>query len=371
MSSDTSTVHGGAAGGAVVVGRDRELVALDRFLDEALHVAHAHGRAGHRQDDAVAGDGCAGPGAQACGCSPLVRPSPRRSCRFAALVDLLDGLEEEVFDALPAPQRRALDVALLRADASGTPPEQRAIALAVRNALRAAAEHEPLLVAVDDVQWLDGPSSAALTYAARRLDCDRISFLVAKRAGTSAALEQTLEPGLDRLELGPLSAGAIRRVLYEQLGLVLPRRLLRRIAESTRGNPLFALELGRSLREAGLPDIGEEIPVPGAVEDLLGTRVAGLAGPVRQTVLAVALSGDLRRSQLAAISDAAALDQAVDAGLLVVRGDRVRTAHPLIAHAARREAATAERARTPPPAGGRRRGRKPACPAPRARDGAP
>jgi DNA-binding NarL/FixJ family response regulator len=132
-------------------------------------------------------------------------------------------------------------------------------------------------------------------------------------------------------------------MLYEQLGLILPRRVLRWIVESTQGNALFALELGRSLAEDGLPEIGEEVPMPPAIEELLGTRVAGLAAPVRRVLLAVALNPDLTRSQLAAVADASAIDGALDAGLVLVRGDRVRASHPLMAAAARSQAEAGER----------------------------
>src|SRR6185503_18896326 len=99
----------------------------------------------------------------------------------------------------------------------------------------------------------------------------------------------------------PLSLGATRRMLSVQLGLALPRSALRRIHDATLGNPLFALEVGRTLAARGPLALGEEIPVPGAVEDLLGTRVAQLPDPARRALLAVALSADLRASQLTRI----------------------------------------------------------------------
>jgi Bacterial regulatory proteins, luxR family len=63
-------------------------------------------------------------------------------------------------------------------------------------------------------------------------------------------------------------------VLSERLGLSLSRQMLRRIVESTLGNPLFALEVGRTFIESGLRQIGEDIPVPDAVEDMLGKEIA-------------------------------------------------------------------------------------------------
>jgi DNA-binding NarL/FixJ family response regulator len=262
----------------------------------------------------------------------------------AGLIDLLDGVDGSELDGLPAPQRRALEVALLRAEPSGAPPEPQAVALGFLNALRALAARDPLLVAVDDVQWLDQPSAGALAFAARRLDGDSVGFLLARRARRPSHLEAALEPArLLRVDVGPLSLGALRRLLLERLALSVPRHLLRRLAESTLGNPLFALELGRTLTERQLPAIGEEIPLPDAVEELLGPRVAGLAPPVQTLLLAVALSADPRASELAALPDGAALGDAVDAGVLVVDGDRVRASHPLLAAAARKRSRSSAR----------------------------
>src|SRR5204862_5246681 len=65
-------------------------------------------------------------------------------------------------------------------------------------------------------------------------------------------------------------------------------------------------------------------------------RVAGLPESSRRLLLALALSGELRRSELAAITSAAAVEDAADAGLLVLDGDRVRASHPLLAAVARK-----------------------------------
>lgn len=261
------------------------------------------------------------------------RPSSAETqLSYAALADLLDEVEREALTGLPAPQLRALEVALLRAEPTGVPPEPRAIAAGFLNALRGLAARGPLLVAVDDVQWLDPPSADALAFASRRLGRDRVAFLLARRPGRSSALEQALERGaLQRVEVGPLSLGATRRLLSERLGLSLPRQLLRRIVESTLGNPLFVLELGRILLERGAPQRSEDMPVPDAVEGLLGRRVARLPRPVRRVLLAVALSDDLRASQL----DPDALDDAVGAGVVIVDGGRIRASHPLLAAVAK------------------------------------
>ena len=254
---------------------------------------------------------------------------------FAALIDLLDGIDTSEL-GLPTPQLRALEVALLREEPSGAPPDAHAIALGFLNGLRALARRGRLVVAVDDVQWVDAPSTEVLTFASRRLEHESVALLLARRLGTSSAIELALDLKLTCVEVGPLSLGATRRLLAERLGLSLPRHRLRRLHESTLGNPMFALELGRTLAADGLSANGEGIPVPDAIEDVLGTRVAQLPAPIRRLLLAVALSADLRASELTMLASADAVDDAVDAGVLVVDGDRVRASHPLLGAVARK-----------------------------------
>jgi DNA-binding CsgD family transcriptional regulator len=275
----------------------------------------------------------------------VVRPSAAETrLPFAALIDLCDCVETSTLAGLPAPQRAALEVALLRRDPGAVPPEPGAIALGFLNTLRKLAEDGPLLLAIDDVPWLDAASADVLAFAARRLETEPVGFLATKRPGRPVPLELALERrGLERLEVGPLSLGATRRLLSERLGLSLSRPLLRKIVESTLGNPLFTLEVGRVLVEQGMPAAGEDIPVPDAVEDLLGTRVAGLDGPVRRLLLALALSADLRSDELTALEGPVALEDAVDLGVVRVDGVRVRVSHPLLAAAASKRSKPRER----------------------------
>ena len=263
---------------------------------------------------------------------------------FSALIDLFDGVASEELAGLPPPQLHALDVALLRAVSAVGAPETHAVGVGCLNALRAVATSDPVLIALDDIQWLDASSASALTFAARRLEGTGISFLLARRPGPASPLELALDPhGVERVELGPLSLGAIRRILSDRLGLSVSRQLLRRMNDATLGNALFALEVGRKLVDDGPPGIGEDLPVPDAVEDLLGLRVDRLPDGVRRLLLAVALSPDLRVGQLDALADTETLDLAAASGVLVVTGDHVRASHPLLAAAVVERADAAER----------------------------
>src|SRR5262249_5931023 len=158
-------------------------------------------------------------------------------------------------------------------------------------ALRALAEHQPVLVAIDDIHWLDGASADAITFAARRLASEHVHFLLTKRPHAPSPLERALAPELRRLPIGPMSLDALRHMLADRIKLALPRHLLAQVFDATQGNPLFALEVGRTLTEQGLPGMGDDLPVPETVEELFGARIRGLLEPVRRLLLAIALSG--------------------------------------------------------------------------------
>ena len=102
---------------------------------------------------------------------------------FTALRDLLSDAYEDVAEGLPTPQRHALDVTLLLAEPDGKAPQQGEIAVAFLSALRALAERGPLLLAVDDIQWVDAASVQPLAYALRRLGDLPVAALLARRGG--------------------------------------------------------------------------------------------------------------------------------------------------------------------------------------------
>jgi DNA-binding NarL/FixJ family response regulator len=263
---------------------------------------------------------------------------------FAGLADLVEAAGPGVLAGLPVPQRHALEVAVRRAEPTGTPPEPLAISAGLLGAFRLAAEAGPVLVAVDDLPWLDRASAGALAFAARRLAGHDVRFLVSRRSGRSSELETVLEPaGVVRLELGPLSFGAIGGLLAGRLGRPLPRRVARQVFQASGGNPLFALELGRTVLERGVPEIGAALPVPEVLGELFGARVGALAPPVRRALLAVALSAGLTGPELATVASPLAIEDAQAAGVLVMDGTRLRAAHPLLAAAAARQSTAAER----------------------------
>jgi DNA-binding CsgD family transcriptional regulator len=266
---------------------------------------------------------------------------------YSAVGDLLEHVLGETLAELPGPQRGALEVALLRRESAGPPPEQHTLGVALLGVLRALAESQPVLLAVDDVQWLDPSSAAMLEFAARRLREERVALLLARRQGS--------RPASDRLELalpeerrltlaaGPLSMGALHRLLRDRLDVTLARPALRRVHEASGGNPFYALELVRALRSSGgriRP--GHPLPVPPTLEAILGERIEALPPSVREVLVEAAA---LRRPTESMLRNWPALEQAVDAGLIEVRDGEVRFTHPLLASAAYGSITAAERSR--------------------------
>jgi len=262
---------------------------------------------------------------------------------FAALADLVDAARPEALADLPPPQHYALEVALRRAGPAEAAPEPFAIAAGLLSLVRSLSEHRRLLVAIDDVQWLDRASAGVLVYAARRLASGQVRFLLSRRPGRRPGLERALEPaGVEQADLGALSLGAVSRLLVERLGLALPRRVLRQVYETSAGNPLIAIELGRLL-QLQTPEVGADLPLPDLAEDIFGPRLEGLPERLRRPLLAVSLSAGLSAAELAKLVGPLSVEDAHAAGLIMVQGLRARPAHPLLAAAARRMAPASER----------------------------
>jgi DNA-binding CsgD family transcriptional regulator len=263
---------------------------------------------------------------------------------FAGLADLLDATDPGVLAGLPVPQRQALEVAVRRAEPAGPAPESLAIAAGLLATLRLMSATGPVLVAVDDWPWLDRASAEAVVFAARRLTGEDVRFLVSRRSGPRSQLEVALEPaGVIQVELGPLSFGAVSRLLADRLGRSLPHRVVRQLFDTSEGNPLFALELGRAVLERGVPEIGAGLPVPGMLGELFAARVEALQPDVHRALLAVALSGGLTKVELAAVVDPSVVEGAEASGVLIADGVRVRAAHPLLAAAASGRSSVRER----------------------------
>ena len=156
---------------AAIFGRERELALGEAFLEsgsDRIRVLRLEGEAGIGKTTLwrELARRAALQGSASC---HAARRSPRPSSRSRRLTDLLEPLSSESFGSLPAPQRRALEIALLRAAPDGEPLDPRTLATGVRSVLAGLAAGGLVLVAIDDIQWLDASSAMVLDFALRRL----------------------------------------------------------------------------------------------------------------------------------------------------------------------------------------------------------
>lgn len=276
---------------------------------------------------------------------------------LVALTDLLGDVSEEILGALPGPQRDALDVALLRRRTPDT-IDQRTLGTAVLSVLRLLADRRPVLIAIDDVQWVDPASAAALEFAARRLADRPIRMLIAVRsaeAASTAPLVQASarEPDSVLVEVGPVSIAVLHHMVLERVGSALTRRQLARLEVESGGNPLLALELADALsRLDRWPMPGEPLPLPADTGALLRERIGRQTLLVRQLLLAAAVlpsptaAGIASAGLMTLESIGGAVEAAVESGLVALDTDgRIRFAHPLIASAAQAVAPAEDRRR--------------------------
>lgn len=260
---------------------------------------------------------------------------------FTTLGDLLYPVLDDESLRLPVPQRRALDVALLRA-ASEEPVEQRAVSLATLGTLRLLGAEQSVLVAIDDLQWVDPSSARVLGFCFRRLLESHIAFLASIRAGTQIPEAMGLaaavsEANAERLDIGPLAPDSIRRVIREHLGLKIPHPTILRIHGRSAGNPLHALEIARGLAERGVHAESRELPLPRDLRGLLIKRIKALSASARG---AVAITSAINHPTVELVRAAGGegavqgLRIAESAGVVEIDAGLIRFTHPLLASAA-------------------------------------
>jgi DNA-binding CsgD family transcriptional regulator len=260
---------------------------------------------------------------------------------FAALHQLCAPMLEKL-QALPAPQRDALEIAF--GMSSGSAPDRFLVGLAVLSLLSEVAEDQPLVCLVDDEQWVDRASAQVLGFVARRLGAESVGLVFAARVPSSDIA------GLPDLVVERLGDSDARALLEAALNAPLDTRVRDQILAETRGNPLALLELPRGLTPQqlaggfGLPTAAR---LSGGIEENFRRRIDVLPDETRRLLLIAAAEplGDPALVWGAAARlgiGAEATAPATEAGL-VEFGMRVRFRHPLVRSAVYGSASPQER----------------------------
>lgn len=344
----------------IVVGRTDEVGALETFLGDTLPEPRAlliEGQPGIGKTTllhellAIARNH----GYAVLSCRPT---RSEMDLSYVGLLELLGGVEDVVVDGLPSPQGRVLKM-ILRKEEPDAAFDRLSLGVAVVAALRAIASTGPVLVAVDDTQWLDNPTAKALAFVVRRLagTAARIAFVrseggwsVGSGVGAERStvaddavdwlteLTRAMPPGrIDTVKLGPIGPSELSRILRRVLGWVPAWPRLVRIAELSGGNPLYALELTRAFGGARSAD-DLDGPLPESVLELARSRIAHLPDRVRAAVEMASVprapTVDLvRRLDSAALDLRDSLVTAARNGIVTLDGERIRFSHPILAAA--------------------------------------
>lgn len=250
---------------------------------------------------------------------------------FGALFDVCRPFLGSIGD-LPDRQRLALEGALALGPAADG--DRFAIGAATLSLLAAEARETPLLLVIDDAQWLDDSSAASLGFALRRLDADGVAAFVGMRTDTPGGFNAT---GFGVLELARLST-------TDAVALATSRRPVSRaqaehIARRSAGNPLAVLELVTS--ETSVLD--GLVPIPEHIERTFAARVGELSDETREALLVAAVDDLGLIAVIGRATPLAALGPAENAGLVRIVEARLEFRHPLVRSAVYQHASPTER----------------------------
>jgi DNA-binding CsgD family transcriptional regulator len=268
---------------------------------------------------------------------------------YTALADLLDEVDSGAWADLPTPQLLAVDQVLLRAE-NGAVTDQRAVAAAFLSVIERLTDHGAVLLAIDDLQWLDPSSVHVLAFAARRLT-GPVGILCTVRTevddGASTAWLQLPRPeAINRIRLSPLSVHELHAAVASRLRHPISRPAMGRIHEVSGGNPFYAIELARALDEQ---TPGIDTSLPRTLSDVVRTRIGSLDHDVHDALLAAsclaAPTVELVSSATTSDDDRLVdlLETAESKGIIAIDGNRIQFAHPLLARGVYAEAAPAQR----------------------------
>ncbi|WP_123025248.1 helix-turn-helix transcriptional regulator [Mycolicibacterium stellerae] len=269
---------------------------------------------------------------------------------YAALADLLREVDASVWAELPDPQRIAVDRIMLRGDPTDPASDQRAVAAGFLGVVERILSEGPLVLAIDDLQWLDPSSVQVVSFTARRLS-GRAGVLATARVGpdietTASWLHMARPDDIRRIQVPPLTLGGLNQVIATRYGRAFPRPTMVRIHEISGGNPFYALELARVIDTA---EVASDAVLPDTLTELVQSRVGRLHKDVRHVLLAAACIAAPTVEQVALATGAPIsrvidlLEDAEEKGIVGIDGHWVRFAHPLLARGIYTGAAIAQR----------------------------
>jgi DNA-binding CsgD family transcriptional regulator len=273
---------------------------------------------------------------------------------FSGLTDLLECVPAGMVTRLPRPQRAAISELALQASHRRGSPQLRAAATAVLTLLRQLSRKAPVVILVDDLQWLDSTSASVLRFVLRRLRVEPVGVLAAVRTDWSGnppplATDDVPAELVDHLRLGPLGLSTIRELLtLRRAARSLSGSGLTWLYETCGGNPLFAMELAEKAEINVLPRPYERSRVP----DSLNRAVYALTGLLSRGSRDVLLISSLSTEPTLAVICAAARDPAtaftdleagIDAGMVATADGKVVFVHPLLRFAVAAQATAGDR----------------------------
>jgi len=330
----------------VLIGRESECARLDELLDRA--------RLGRTAALVIRGEAGIGKTAlldyaveRADGMT-VVRAlgvESEAELEFSALLEVCWPLRDHLAD-LSEHQADALRAALGLAPAEAK--DRFSVGAGTLSLLAAAAEREPLLIVVDDAQWLDPSSQEALLFAMRRLRADRVALLYAAREGEERTFEA---PGVESLLLGGLSHDAAASLLADAREHEVDPKVVGRLLEASHGNPLALIELPGLLSArqlAGTEPLEDPLPAGSAIERAFARRAEALPESSRTALLVAAVSPSNAVETIVGGLEALgllgeALGPVEDAGLLQLADGRLRFRHPLVRSAVYHAASASDR----------------------------
>ncbi|WP_327270300.1 AAA family ATPase [Streptomyces sp. NBC_01218] len=269
-----------------------------------------------------------------------------RELGFAGIHQLLRPLLDGVA-RLPARQGEALRLAFGMEE----PETPRRIdpmlaRLGVLTLLSDAAATRPLLLVVDDAQWLDIGSLEVLAFVARRLEGEPAALLLAAR---EQAVPERFDRDFPLMTAGPLDRAASVVLLDAQPHP--PRgRVRSQILQQAEGNPLALIELTRAYaRDPSRRDTGsvDSLPLTARLEQMFAAELPTLPETTRRVLLLAAAAGTAQfpgpLHAVAGMDDPQVWLPAERTGLIRVEGGQVRLRHPLVRSAIYQAATFTER----------------------------